>query len=116
MEIERKLTRSDGEATIYQRQDEIKFLKKRIDILEEDRTSVEIKYSKLNIEHNKCDQEKKDASAKIKSLEAELFQLKERLQGNRKERIGRNIPNKGLNEINKAPLSKNNIQVSPTDK
>lgn len=74
------------EALVQLKQQEVNFLKKRVEAVEQDRDIAEEKYSKLQIEHSSCEQEKRDTALHVSALEAEIASLRELINENRKNR------------------------------
>lgn len=79
IEMEKKFYRKEADALLTQKDEEIKFLKKRIDNIDNDRSNIEEKYTLIAVGHATCEHVKKENQIKIEKLEKEIADLKEYL-------------------------------------
>ena len=87
MEAEKRSLRRDLEVQLNQKADELIFAKKKLTVMEQDRNTIHDKYSKISIEHAKCDQSQKEMRLKLVNMEKEITSYKQILEDVKKGKV-----------------------------
>ena len=108
LEAYKRQIRFEVETQLNQKSDELTILKKKFALLESDRNELHDKYSKVTVEHSRCEQVERELKLKLLQAEKELKALKDIIEDVKKGKVEKlNLSKEQQNTLKKSIQSPN---------